>query len=153
MSDEVIEVGGDAIDAEVAEFESAFSDAVGDDVDFDAGKAVAVVENEKAQGQSKQELAEQSAAMYCELAATLVNAKWQYLDLSDSKEQIQPKLAAVLAKYDAELPAWLAPFKEEVALGIAVGVAGFTCYMQVQAVEAAKKAEADNAKSQSSSTQ
>lgn len=54
------------------------------------------------------------------------------------KEDIATKAAVVIKKHfgDEELPPWLKQWKEEISLGMAIGVAGFSIYKQKKAFDA-----------------
>lgn len=59
------------------------------------------------------------------------------------KEDIATKAAVVIKKHfgDEELPPWLKQWKEEISLGMAVGVAAFSIYKQKKAFDAQNENE------------
>ena len=60
----------------------------------------------------------------------------------EKKDLIVEKGAAVAKKYGVGLPGWLEPWKEEIELGMVLGSAGVSVYLQVQGVEEGTEGEA-----------
>lgn len=129
-----------AIDAEFAEI-------TGDEKAGDFNPK-AEIEQEKSlaiSNEDKIEAANVSAAVYLEIGAALVAMKWPELNLQQPKERLQPKLAAVLVKYDAELPAFLVPYREELALAAEFGACCFGLYMEAQQGAGGEKSKSGEA--------
>ena len=122
------------LEQEQAEIEAAFAEIEGSEsgADFEPKAALAEVEQQQQSAGDKLESAQMSAVLYTEILAGIVEHKFKGMDLTEGKPQVAEKLALVLVKYDAELPAWLVPFKEEIALGVTVASVGVSAYMQYQ---------------------
>lgn len=78
------------------------------------------------------------AAMAVAFVETIVRMKWEFVQIEPgSKDQLQEKVAAVLAKHGGGLPEWLQPYREEIELGVCLSAVGFGVFVQVQAHKAA----------------
>lgn len=103
------------------------------------------VETEKERSE-KQQAEDEAARMGAAMAVGFVEMglkMWKpYIVLpDDQKAALIEKGAPVVKKYDAALPPWLAPYKEELDLLAVVAVAGVSIVMQVKAYEAQKEQE------------
>ncbi|MCG8392757.1 MAG: hypothetical protein MI745_06710, partial [Pseudomonadales bacterium] len=73
------------------------------------------------------------AAMAVGFTSQLLEAKYPYVQIDDKqKENLIDKAAPVLKKYHYEPPPWMKKYQEEIDLGVAIGTAGFSVYVQVQ---------------------
>lgn len=118
--------------AEVAAVEAAVTAAAG-------GEAA-----RKAQQEAERLAAREGAAMAVGFMEMIVKGGAPYVSIDEaSKERVTDKLGAVLQKHGTGLPAWLAPYREEVELFVAMGGVGFGVYMQVVAHRQQMEAEAE----------
>ena len=98
-------------------------------------------EQESVQGEAERLAAEQGAILAVSFAETLLKMKYSFVVIDDdTKGRLVEKTAPVMLKHGGGLPDWLLPYREEVELGIAVAVAGFGVYVQVQAHKQAEEA-------------
>ena len=106
-----------------------------------------VSDEEVAAASAAADLEAESYAMGARMAvgfvSQLVAMKWPGVAVpAEGQAEIADKLAPVMAKHGGGLPDWLLPYKEEVALGLAVAGVAFGVAMQARAAKAAAAAEA-----------
>lgn len=97
---------------------------------------------EQAAAAEKKELEKAAARMGASYAVGflegLIKTRAPYAAFpEETKDDLTDKAAAVMAKHGGAMPAWMVPYQEEVALGIALASAGFGIYVQVTAHNAA----------------
>lgn len=102
-------------------------------------------QEQKEREQEQDQAAKAGAVMAVSFVETLVKMRWQFVQIEpEVKAQVIEKAVPVVKKYDAELPAWLKPYQEEIELGMVVAAAGFGVAMQVRMHNAEKaKQEAE----------
>lgn len=77
--------------------------------------------------------AQQCAAMAVGMVEDFLKMRWSFLQIDDgAKEQVTEKAVPVFRKYGGDLPNWLKPYREEIALGMVLAAAGVGVYTQVQ---------------------
>lgn len=122
----------DNFDAELDEQ----SEAIEGDIETESERQ----EQEKAEDAA----ARQGAAMAVGFMEMGLKMWKPYLEIpEEQKAALIEKGAPVAKKYDATLPPWLAPYKEEIELLSVVAVAGVSIVMQIKAHEAQRDQEAE----------
>ncbi len=90
-------------------------------------------EQVEAEVKSKIDEAMTIAVTSVEMVAAAAESKWDCLTFQpETKLEVSQKAAAVLAKYNCQLPPWLLAYKEELELGLCLGGVIVGAYMTVQ---------------------
>lgn len=115
----------------------------------------AQADQESADRQKKHETAFMIALQGVQWLSATVENNYPCVRYDDNtKIEVANKAAAVLAKYDLQMPPWLAAFKEEIELGLVLGTVAFSSYVQIQkwkkeqAAEQLKGVDDDGSQSQ-----
>lgn len=126
---------GDVLDAFDAELDEQ-AEAIEGDIETETERK----EQEKAEDVA----ARQGAAMAVGFVEMGLKMWKPYIEIpEEQKAALIEKGAPVAKKYDATLPPWLAPYKEEIELLSVVAVAGISIAMQIKAHEAKEAEEAE----------
>jgi hypothetical protein len=110
--------------------------------DYDPAEDIKLSEAEKAADAAARAEAKASAQIAVGIVGSVVALVAPSVDVpAKQKELIAEKLEAVIFKYGAELPPWLAAYREELELAGVLAITGFGVYSQIKAAkaEAAKR--------------
>lgn len=135
---------GAIIDAEtVANLETLGAEATADELDAELIDAVKSENTEQAEGEKKDTENAAKTAMIIGMVESILKARWPFLQIdSGVKLEVFEKVQPVFEKYGEGFPDWLAPWKEEIELGIVLSIAGYGIHSQISAH--AKKEENNN---------